>query len=124
MARKQSCPFCGLHKPESIEKFTGPGDRLYPVADRLDAIVELMDLAAEDCIEISESALRGLSNIIGDIKGMLVEATGAIESDFVDLEKKGAHAGREETQNGKDSTGLVGEQAPKKSITKAKGIVN
>lgn len=124
MAKRDFCPLCGLHREEPVvEEFKYPGDRLFPIADRLDALAELMYQVSED-IEISESAFRGLSFIMGDIKKMLVEETVAAHGDFIDLKKKGASAPECESTIGKGSKGLVTKQAPKVNLPKVEGAVN
>lgn len=106
---------------ETVMDYTG--GRLYPITDRLGAIKELLDPTTDEELELSVCGRRGLAYLIEDIGKLLYEAAAEIDNEVRDHIKR-ALAKRGQTQNGKGSKGLVGEQALRGNLTKAEGVVN
>ena len=103
---------------------TDPHWLLYPIADRLEAIKELIDTSGADDLELLGAGRRGLALLIGDISARLNEVAGEIEGDFLDLKKHGASAGRLQAQNGKGSPDACGQASSRLNLAKAGGGVN
>jgi len=116
------------HREPSEAVSRGPDDSphelLFPCVDRLEALKELMSPPMIDEFELSADGRRGLVYMIGDIIDKLNGAADGIESEFVNLKKHGAPAGRLQAQNGKGSPDACGQASARLNLAKAGGGVN